>query len=70
MQYGRGVGEYSRAFERGQVDYAGFNDKLDIMTYESNIAYTLRFMVDTQVRATWSTMRTGRAHTRCDRSSG
>ncbi len=39
----------SRAFERGQVDFQGFSDKADIMTYESNIAYTLRFMVDTKV---------------------
>jgi DNA polymerase delta subunit 1 len=42
-------GGYLRAFERGQVDFPGFSDKPDVMTYESNIAYTLRFMVDTKV---------------------
>lgn len=37
-----------RAFERGQVH---FNDLFpdEIVTYESNIAYTLRFMIDTKV---------------------
>ena len=36
-------------FERGEVNFRGmFNDNL--MTYESNIPYTLRFMIDRQVR--------------------
>lgn len=37
-----------RAFERGQIN---FNELFppEIMTYESNIAYTLRFMIDTKV---------------------
>lgn len=36
------------AFERAQVDYNDmFRD--EVMTYESNIAYTLRFMIDTKV---------------------
>ena len=37
-----------RAFERGQIN---FNDLFpaEILTYESNIAYTLRFMIDTHV---------------------
>lgn len=38
-----------RAFERGQVDFNGLFGT-DIMTYESNIAYTMRFMIDTKVR--------------------
>lgn len=37
-----------RAFERGQVNFKDlFPD--EIVTYESNIAYTLRFMIDTKV---------------------
>ncbi|KAI5452167.1 DNA-directed DNA polymerase delta [Naganishia albida] len=36
------------AFERGQVDWEGFASK-EILTFESNIAYTLRFMVDTRI---------------------
>lgn len=36
------------AFERGQIDFNGLFPP-EIMTYESNIAYTLRFMVDTKV---------------------
>ena len=39
---------YARAFERGQVDFNGLFPA-EIMTYESNIAYTLRFMIDTKV---------------------
>jgi DNA polymerase delta subunit 1 len=37
-----------RAFERGQIDFNGLFPP-EIMTYESNIAYTLRFMIDTKV---------------------
>jgi hypothetical protein len=37
-----------RAFERGQVDFNGLFPP-EIMTYESNIAYTMRFMIDTKV---------------------
>jgi hypothetical protein len=39
----------SLAFERGQIDFQGFSETAEIMTYESNIAYTMRFMVDTKV---------------------
>ena len=35
-----------RAIERGQIDMLGH----EVLTYESNIAYTLRFMIDTKVR--------------------
>ncbi|KAJ8296854.1 DNA polymerase delta catalytic subunit [Rhodotorula toruloides] len=34
------------AFERGEVQYKDFFDGTALMTYESNIAYTLRFMID------------------------
>jgi len=37
-----------RAFERGQIDFNGLFPA-EILTYESNIAYTLRFMIDTKV---------------------
>lgn len=37
-----------RAFERGQIDFNGLFPP-EIMTYESNIAYTMRFMIDTKV---------------------
>ena len=37
-----------RAFERGQIDFNGLFPP-EILTYESNIAYTLRFMIDTRV---------------------
>lgn len=37
------------AFERGEINFRGmFADNL--MTYESNIPYTLRFMIDHKVR--------------------
>lgn len=36
-------------FERGQLNFNGMFDQ-EVMTYESNIAYTLRFMIDTKVR--------------------
>jgi DNA polymerase delta subunit 1 len=36
------------AFERGQVDWEGFSQK-EVLTFESNIQYTLRFMVDTRI---------------------
>ncbi|TXT04989.1 hypothetical protein VHUM_03809 [Vanrija humicola] len=35
-------------FERGQVDFNGLFPQ-EVMTYESNIAYTLRFMIDTKL---------------------
>lgn len=38
-----------RLFERGQVEYKGLFHQ-ETMTYESNIAYTLRFMIDTKVQ--------------------
>lgn len=38
----------SRLFERGQIDFNGLFPQ-EVMTYESNIAYPLRFMVDTKV---------------------
>lgn len=37
-----------RLFERGQLDFNGLFPQ-EVMTYESNIAYTLRFMIDTKV---------------------
>lgn len=37
-----------RAFERGQIDFHGLFPP-EILTYESNIAYTMRFMIDTKV---------------------
>lgn len=37
-----------RAFERGQIDFNGLFPP-EILTYESNIAYTMRFMIDTKV---------------------
>lgn len=36
------------AFERGQVDWEGFSQK-EVLTFESNIQYTLRFMIDTWI---------------------
>lgn len=38
------------AFERGEIQYKDFFDGTALMTYESNIAYTLRFMIDHHVR--------------------
>lgn len=38
----------SRLFERGQLEYKGLFPQ-EVMTYESNIAYPLRFMIDTKV---------------------
>lgn len=37
-----------RAFERGQIDFNGLFPP-EVLTYESNIAYTMRFMIDTKV---------------------
>lgn len=39
---------FLRAFERGQIDFNGLFPP-EILTYESNIAYTMRFMIDTKV---------------------
>ena len=36
------------AFERGQINFMDMFPS-EIMTYESNIAFTLRFMIDTKV---------------------
>ncbi len=45
----RPVADSIRLFERGQVDYKGLFPQ-EVLTYESNIAFTLRFMIDTKVR--------------------
>jgi DNA polymerase delta subunit 1 len=37
------------AFERGEVIFRQFFDGAASMTFESNIAYTMRFMIDHQV---------------------
>ena len=37
------------AFERGSIEFNGLFPA-EIMTYESNIAYELRFMIDTKAR--------------------
>jgi DNA polymerase delta subunit 1 len=37
------------AFERGEVVFKDFFDGASLMTFESNIAYTLRFMIDHHV---------------------
>ncbi|GAA5828493.1 hypothetical protein JCM5353_002695 [Sporobolomyces roseus] len=34
------------AFERGEVNFKDYFDGVSLMTFESNIAYTLRFMID------------------------
>jgi DNA polymerase delta subunit 1 len=38
------------AFERGEVQFKDFFDGSSLLTFESNIAYTLRFMIDHHVR--------------------
>jgi len=38
------------AFERGEVNFKDYFDGVSLMTFESNIAYTLRFMIDHHVR--------------------
>lgn len=40
------------AFERGEVSFRNYFEGKAVMTFESNIAYTLRFMIDHQVRET------------------
>ncbi|KAF7356852.1 DNA polymerase [Mycena venus] len=40
---------YPRAFERNECRYQFFSTEAPISTFESNIAYTLRFMIDTKV---------------------
>lgn len=37
-------------FERGECGYQGLFSGDMVPTFESNIAYTLRFMIDTKVR--------------------
>ena len=39
----------ARLFDRGECSYEGLFDG-EIPTYESNIVFTLRFMIDTKVR--------------------
>lgn len=39
------------AFERGDVNFRSLFDGSAMMTFESNIAYTLRFMIDHRVSA-------------------
>lgn len=34
------------AFERGEINFRTLFDGSSLMTFESNIAYTLRFMID------------------------
>ncbi|KAJ9113714.1 DNA-directed DNA polymerase delta [Naganishia adeliensis] len=56
------------AFERGQVDWEGFAGK-EILTFESNIQYTLRFMVDTRiVGMNWIEIAAGEYTIRNDRN--
>jgi DNA polymerase delta subunit 1 len=38
------------AFERGEVNFRELFTGEAVMTFESNIAYTLRFMIDHHVR--------------------
>lgn len=38
------------AFERGEVQFKDYFDGSSLLTFESNIAYTLRFMIDHHVR--------------------
>lgn len=37
------------AFERGEVNFKTFFNGSTVMTFESNIAYTLRFMIDKSI---------------------
>ena len=37
-------------FERGEVTWKNLFDGTSLLTYESNIAYTMRFMIDHHVR--------------------
>ena len=39
-------------FERAQLNYKDMFEQ-EVTTYESNIAYTLRFMIDTKVTIAW-----------------
>lgn len=38
-------------FEKGEVQYKSLFPSASLTTYESNIAYTLRFMIDLKVRS-------------------
>lgn len=38
------------AFEKGSIRYKDIFDGEEMVTFESNIAYTLRFMIDHKVR--------------------
>lgn len=40
----------ARMFERGECGYQGLFTGDMVPTFESNIVYTLRFMIDTKVR--------------------
>lgn len=48
------------AFERGEVNYKEYFDGSALMTFESNIAYTLRFMIDHHVHLSLPSLRTRR----------
>lgn len=55
------------AFERGEVIFKGFFDGSTVMTFESNIAYTLRFMIDKQiVGMNWLQVAAGKWSVRSD----
>lgn len=55
------------AFERGEVNFKTFFDGSTVMTFESNIAYTLRFMIDKHiVGMNWLEIPAGKWTTRSD----
>ncbi|POY71963.1 DNA polymerase delta subunit 1 [Rhodotorula taiwanensis] len=49
------------AFERGEVQFKDYFDGSSLMTFESNIAYTLRFMIDHHILGmNWLELKPGR----------
>ena len=55
------------AFERGEVNFKTYFDGSTVMTFESNIAYTLRFMIDKKiVGMNWLEIPAGKWTTRSD----
>lgn len=59
-----------RMFEKGECNFQDiFKYGQNLQTFESNIAYTLRFMIDTNV-CRFSSRGASRAHARLDRLSG
>ncbi|GAA5955930.1 hypothetical protein JCM8115_004364 [Rhodotorula mucilaginosa] len=49
------------AFERGEVQFKDFFDGSSLLTFESNIAYTLRFMIDHHILGmNWLELKPGR----------